>query len=250
MDIDERKGRLAGRRILITGGASGIGLATAHLFAQHGAKIGLLDRDAAAVVAAAQSVGTGAVAIPVDVTDVDAVRNGVSAIAADLDGLDGLVNCAGIGNAGRADAEDHAGWNMALAVNLTGPYLVTVAALPFLKRTGAATIVNVSSAFALRPTANFGAYAASKAGLLAWTKVLAQELGPTIRVNATCPGATDTPMIQVANGSDRSSWGAGRALERASEPIEQAHAILFLTGPESTYITGTTIVVDGGRSYY
>jgi NAD(P)-dependent dehydrogenase (short-subunit alcohol dehydrogenase family) len=248
MERRENESRLEGRRILITGGASGIGLATARLFAQHGAKVGLLDRNAAAVAAAARDIGASAAAV--DVTDPDAVKSGVNSIAADLHGLDGLVNCAGIGNAGRAEEGDYAGWCNALAINLTGPYLVTISALPLLKQAEAATIVNVSSGFALRPTANFGAYSASKAGLLAWTKVLAQELGPRIRVNATCPGATDTPMMRIANGDDKSTWGLGRALERASEPIEQAHAILFLTGPESTYVTGTTLSVDGGRAYY
>jgi NAD(P)-dependent dehydrogenase (short-subunit alcohol dehydrogenase family) len=248
MTTSDSGARLKGRRILITGAASGIGLATARLFVEQGARVGLLDRNEAATAAIAEELGGSAVAV--DVTDQDAVNAGVAAIAAELGGLDGLVNCAGIGNAGRADAADYAGWHQTLAVNLTGPYLITVAALPFLKQAETATIVNVSSGFALCPTATFGAYSASKAGLLAWTKVLAQELAPSIRVNATCPGATDTPMMRLAHGNDTSTWGVGRALGRSSEPLEQAHAILFLTGPESSYITGTTLSVDGGKAYY
>lgn len=240
--------RLAGRRILITGGASGIGLATARLFRQHGAKVGVLDRDAAAATAAA---GTDGAAVAADVADPDAARRGVRDLADALGGLDGLVNCAGIFIPGLAEDGDLAGWSQTLAVNLTGAFLVTAAALPFLKQAAGATIVNVSSGIGLRPGPGMGAYAASKAALLAWTKVLAQELGPAIRVNATCPGPTDTPLMRAnAADGDLQALGAGRALARSGEPLEQAHAILFLTGPESSFVTGVTLPVDGGRTYY
>lgn len=241
--------RLQGRRILITGGASGIGLATARLFIEHGAKMAILDLEERAVSTAGRQCGC--VGVAADVSNAAQVRTAVERAAHDLGGLDGLVNCAGIFIGGRADEGDLEGWSRNLAVNLTGPFIVTAAALPYLKAEPAATIVNVSSGIGLRPSPNQGAYAASKAGLLAWTKVLAQELGPNIRVNATCPGPTDTPLMRAnAGGRDMKALGAERALDRAGEPIEQAHAILFLTGPESTFVTGVTIPVDGGRTYY
>ena len=241
--------RLDGRRILITGGASGIGLATARLFAQHGARVAILDLSREAVDAAANEVkGVGVTA---DVGKKDQVQRAVEEAGEQLGGLDGLVNCAGVFYPGRAEEGDLDGWTRTIDVNLTGPFLVTAAALPFLKKAETATIVNVSSGIGLRPGPGSGAYAASKAGLLAWSKVLAQEVGPKIRVNTTCPGPTDTPLMRANSaGRPMNQLGAGRALDRPGEPVEQAHAILFLTGPESTYVTGVTIPVDGGRTYY
>jgi NAD(P)-dependent dehydrogenase (short-subunit alcohol dehydrogenase family) len=242
--------RLAGRRILITGGASGIGRATAELFVKEGGRVALLDREESDVRAVAATIGS--LAVIADVTDGPGVRQGVQHAAAGLSGLDGLVNAAGVAGGQLLAETDEKQWRRVLDVNLTGPLLVTQAALAFLLVAGSATIVNVASGIALRPFAGQGAYAASKAGLLAWTKVLAQELAPTIRVNATCPGPTDTPLMRanVPQGTTLERMQSQYALGRLGHASEQAQAILYLTGPESSFITGVSLAVDGGRTFH
>lgn len=242
--------RLAGRRILITGGASGIGRATAELFVKEGARVALLDREGSNVPTVAS--GMGAFAAVADVTDSVAVKRGVEGAAAALAGLDGLVNAAGVAGAQLLSEIDEAQWRRVLEVNLTGPLLVARAALPFLEINPSATIVNVASGIALRPFAGQGAYAASKAGLLALTKVLAQELAPKIRVNATCPGPTDTPLMRanVPQGTTLELMTSQYALRRMGTVIEQAQAILFMTSAESGFITGVSLAVDGGRTFH
>jgi NAD(P)-dependent dehydrogenase (short-subunit alcohol dehydrogenase family) len=249
--VDEAvRGRLAGRRVLITGGASGIGRAAGELFVKEGCRVALLDREESNVLVVASAVG----AHPVigDVTDAIAVTKGVQDAAESLRGLDGLINAAGMAGGQRLSETDPAQWRRVLEVNLTGPLLVTQAALPFLQANLSATIVNVASGIALRPFAGQGAYAASKAGLLAWTKVLAQELAPRIRVNATCPGPTDTPLMRanVPEGTTFDQLQERYALQRLGKVTEQAQAILFLTGPESNFITGVSLAVDGGRTFH
>jgi NAD(P)-dependent dehydrogenase (short-subunit alcohol dehydrogenase family) len=242
--------RLSGRKILVTGGASGIGLATVELFTREGASVAVLDVDRHALEAATRC---GAVYVAeVDVADEAAVRMSVLAGAQALGGLDGLVNAAGISITHRLADQDLTSWQKIMDVNLTGAFLVAKAALPHLTAAVSATIVNVASGIALRPFAGLGAYAASKAGLLAWTKVLAQELGPKIRVNATCPGSTDTPLMRANMPPDVNleQFTSQYVMRRQGEAMEQAHAILFLTGPESTFITGVSLAIDGGRTFH
>jgi NAD(P)-dependent dehydrogenase (short-subunit alcohol dehydrogenase family) len=242
--------RLAGRRVLITGAASGIGQATAELFVKEGARVALLDRDESEVRAVAAAIGS--LAVIADVTDSVGVRDAVQRAAHGLSGLDGLVNAAGVAGGQTLAETDAAQWRRVLEVNLTGPMLVTQAALAFLQANSSATIVNVASGIGLRPFAGQGAYAASKAGVLAWTKVLAQELAPTIRVNATCPGPTDTPLMRanVPQGTTLERMQSQYALGRLGRATEQAEAILYLTGPESSFITGVSLAVDGGRTFH
>lgn len=243
-------GRLAGRRILITGGASGIGRAVAELSYHEGARVALLDVNGS--IAAQVAAPLNGFSIGVDITEELAVANAVQAAVNALDGLDGVVNCAGIGGYQDLENTTLVAWQRTLEVNLTGPLLVTRAAVPYMKGNSGCTIVNVASGIALRPFAGQGAYAASKAGLLAWTKVLAQELGPAIRVNATCPGATDTPLMRenMPIGFDVATLAAQYVLKRQGSVLEQAQAILFLTSNESAFITGVSLAVDGGRTFH
>ena len=242
--------RLLGRRVLITGSASGIGRATAELFAKEGAQVALLDRNESDVRSVAADLG--GCAVVAEVTDPCAVKRAVLEAAEALAGLDGLVNAAGIAGGQKLSETDEVQWRRVLEVNLTGPLLIARAALPFLQDNPSATIVNVASGIALRPLPGQGAYAASKAGLLAWTKVLAQELAPKIRVNATCPGPTDTPLMRANLPQDVSLEQFQRryALQRMGDVAEQAQAVLFLTGPESNFITGVSLAVDGGRTFH
>jgi NAD(P)-dependent dehydrogenase (short-subunit alcohol dehydrogenase family) len=250
MTATTSRGRLAGRRILITGGASGIGLATAELFVAEGAKVALLDRDRDAGALAAKRLG--AFFYCADVASEKEVMACVNQAADALRGIDGLVNSAGISVYQPLASTDVATWQRTFDVNLTGAMLVAREALPYLKKSAGSTIVNVASGIGLRPFADRGAYAASKAGLIGWTRVLAQELAPDIRVNATCPGSTDTPLMQAQLAADGAPTDAvpNLALRRRGKAVEQAQAILFLTGPESTFVTGVALAVDGGRTFH
>jgi NAD(P)-dependent dehydrogenase (short-subunit alcohol dehydrogenase family) len=239
--------RLTGRKILITGGASGIGRATCELFVREGAAIAVLDRDVASVA--------GAHAIAADVSNADAVSRAMQEAAEALGGLDGLVNAAGVFiNRGLSDTTADV-WNTTIAVNLTGTFLCVQAAVPFLRRAERATVINIASGVGLLPTGGGStAYVASKGGVIAMTRTLAAELAPTIRVNAVCPGAVET---QMTDGTLRDSSGAvipaivnRYALGRPAAPEEIAAAILFLTSHESSFVTGVNLAVDGGRTYH
>jgi NAD(P)-dependent dehydrogenase (short-subunit alcohol dehydrogenase family) len=247
---DVSHGRLAGRRVLLTGGGSGIGKAAAEIFAREGARLALLDVNGDAVTAVARQLG--AEAFVVDVTDESQVRGAVSAAADRLGGLDGVANIAGMAIPATLQQTSLTDWNRVIAVNLTGPFLVCREALQFLQEQDKATIVNVSSGSALLPVSlAIGSYVASKSGLIAFSKALAYELAPRIRVNAVCPGAVDTPILpdvlrQAANDPQRSPY----ALKRVATPAEIAAAVLFLTSHESSYVTGATLAVDGGRTFH
>jgi len=239
--------RLRGRRIMITGGASGIGRATAGLFRREGAAVTILDLDAKVVADAAAAIdcnGFGA-----DVKDAASLAAATAEAAAAMGGLDGLVNAAGIFSSTGLEDTTPAEFARVLAVNLTGTFLAIQAAAPFLRKAGAGTVVNIASGVGLLPTGpSSTAYVASKGGVIAMTKAIAMELAPAIRVNVVCPGAVETPMTA---GFIRDNAVAARyALRRPGQPDELAAAILFLTSDESSFITGTTLAVDGGRTYH
>ena len=245
--------RLAGRMIIITGGASGIGRSTAELFSREGAILAVLDRDAAQAEAVARSVGGSA--FTVDVSDDAQVARAVAAAAGALGGLDGLVNAAGVFiNRGLMETGPEV-WHRTIAVNLTGTFLCVQAAVPFLRQAERSTIVNTGSGVGLLPTGGGGtAYVASKGGVIALTRGLAAELAPSIRVNVVCPGAVETPMTE---GTLRDTAGSvvpaivGRyALGRPAAPEEIAAGILFLTSHESSFVTGISLAVDGGRTFH
>lgn len=242
--------RLAGRRILITGAASGLGAAIAALFADEGAKLALLDRDGDGVASKAKDLA--AYSTGVDVTDFNATLRATDRAAQAMGGLDGVVNAAGILHHALFEATDVAEWQRTIQVNLTGPWIVCRVALPHLRDAASATIVNISSGLGLRPAPRYSAYAASKGGLLALTKALAIELAPGIRVNAVCPGAVETPMTAplLRDPAARAAAAATYALGRLGKPAEIADAVLFLTGPESGFVTGIALPVDGGRAYH
>ena len=242
--------RLKSRRIAITGAASGIGAATARLFAGEAAAVALLDRDERVRVIADD---IGGAAIVCDVTDERSVVRAVDAASSALSGLDGLVNAAGIASTQKIADTELSHWEKVMAVNLTGPFLLCRAALPLLARARQGTIVNVASASALLPSGASAAYAASKAGLLMLTKAIAAEYGPSIRANAVCPGTVDTPMIDGLFARDAALDGkmkASYALQRMARPDEIARVILFLTSDESSIMTGASVAADGGRSYH
>jgi len=237
-------GRLEGRRILITGAASGIGQRTAELFATEGAALTLLDCDRKRLASVARE--TGGTAVEADVTQEASVARAVEQGASAMGGIDGIVNAAGIVIYGSVLDVGVADWKLVLDVNLTGAYIVIRCCLPWLAKAPYATIVNIASGQGLLPnTPNMTAYAASKGGVVNLTRALAAELAPSIRVNSVCPGMVDTPMTaRLRREVDR------YALKRIAEPLEIAQAILFLSGTESSFVTGAALAIDGGRTFH
>ena len=240
---------LAGRRALVTGAASGIGEAVARLFVEQGARVALLDRDAEGLAAVAESLG--AVAAEADVCDQAAVEGAVERSVAELGGLDLLVNNAGAGKLARFEDHDADDWQRVLSVNLAAVATVTRAALPPLRDSGpGAAIVNNASGSAPRPTRGESAYSAAKAGVVALTQALAQELAPDIRVNCVSPGLIRTPMteplFQIEGALD--PVNEATPLGRAGTAEEVAAVIAFLAGPGAAFVTGQNLVIDGGMS--
>jgi NAD(P)-dependent dehydrogenase (short-subunit alcohol dehydrogenase family) len=246
-------GRLAGRRILITGAASGIGRETAALFAKEGAQIALVDNNATQLEEAAHALG--ATSFRADVSDEASVNAAATGAAKAMGGIDGLVNAAGIFALTPLDDSEMAQWTRVLDINVLGSVRVSRAALPWLRKAStqtsnpAPTIVNFASVQGLRPSPRAGAYVASKAAVIGLTRAFAQELGPAIRVNCVCPGTIDTPMSRVGLsevGVDVSSY----VIPRIATALEVAHGVLYLTSGESSYVTGTALSIDGGRAFH
>ncbi|WP_335948078.1 SDR family oxidoreductase [Salipiger bermudensis] len=235
---------LAGRRIVVTGAASGIGKAVAELFRQEGAALALLDLDGAGAEA---TLGEGeGLGIGLDITDAAEVEQSIDRAAEALGGIDGVVNAAGIMLTGKLLEMPAEAWRKQIDVNLNGTYLVIRACLPFLQRETGATVVNIASAQGLLPNApGLSSYAASKGAVVALSRSLAAELAPGIRVNSVCPGLVDTPMGAPYLGNT-----GNYALGRPADPAEIARSILWLTGPEASYVTGAALAVDGGRSFH
>jgi len=245
--VSTRDGKLVDRRIVITGAASGIGRATAELFAEEGASLALLDRNEAGLA------GLQGTPVAVDVSNEVSVETAIDRAATALGGVDGLVNIAGIFPVAKLAETSLELWNETLAVNLTGPFLVTRAALRHLMKADQPTIVNLGSASAIVPYPELSAYGATKGGLAVLSKVWAAELGPKIRVNVVCPGMTRTRMVSDWHPDPAALAERAKqlyALQRIAEPVEVAKAILFLTSSDSSFITGSTLLVDGGRTFH
>ncbi len=242
-------GKLKGRRIVVTGAASGMGLSIARLFAEEGSGLALLDRNEAGVRALAGELGAAGYAC--DVADRSAVDTVVAKAGEALGGIDGVINAAGILVTKLFDDLEPESWDQMIAVNLTGPYNIVRAALPMLRAATRATIVNIASVSALMPMAGTAGYSASKAGLAMFTKCLGLDLGPSIRANTICPGVIKTEMTRylwenpehVARATERV------ALKRLGVPEDVARAALFFSTEESGFTTGTEFPVDGGFSW-
>lgn len=244
-------GRLAGRRVVVTGAASGIGRATAELFLAAGAHVALLDRREPAPLG---PLPHGAVASRhlADISDAASVQAAVADAARTLGGIDGLVNAAGIGNSDLAEDIALDDWQRLLDVNLTGAFLMSRACLPHLRAAGGGTIVGIASGLGLLPFKRRSAYAASKAGVIAFNKAIAMEWAPEVRVNTICPGTVDTPMVRAEYGEEvlRTQVGPRYALQRIATAEEIALAALYLSSAESAFVTGVALAVDGGRTFH
>jgi len=241
-------GELDGRTAIVTGGASGIGRATAMRFAAEGAIVAVLDRDGDAAAQVAQEIGGSAHAI--DVRDGEAFTRIVQAVADATGRLDVLFNNAGSGDLRPLHTVDDKLWHRLIDVNLTGTFNGMRAVVPFMLEAGRGAIVNNASVSALMPTRNEAAYSAAKAGVVALTKSGALEYGPAIRVNCVAPGHVRTPLTAAWEQFPDLFEPVARAipLGRIGEADEVAEVVLFLASERAGYVTGQTLMVDGGIS--
>jgi len=241
---------LAGQVAVITGGASGIGAATARRFAAEGARVALLDRDADGAEAVASEVGGTAHAV--DVRDPAAVDDAIGTVMAGGGRIDVLVNNAGIGDLRPLHTVDDKLWHRLIDVNLTGTFNATRAVVPHMLAGGGGAIVNNASLSGLMPTRNEAAYSAAKAGVIALTKSGALEYGPRVRVNCVAPGHIRTSLTAVWEQMPDAFAPIADAipLGRIGEADEVAEVILFLASRRSSYVTGQTIVIDGGQYFH
>ena len=244
--------RFVGQVALLTGGASGLGLASAWRLAQEGARIVCLDvQGAEAAAAELVAAGHDALAATCDVRDEDAVREAVAAAVAWGGGLDVLANFAGVATFSHFADVTLEEWNRVIGINLTGTFLMTRACLPhLLRRPGA--VVNIASTAGLRARPYLSPYAASKGGVVMLTKALALEFAPTgVRFNCVCPGGVDTAiMANIARPVDANPalLARGAPMGRRGEPAEIAAAVAYLASDDASFVTGTTLVVDGGAT--
>jgi NAD(P)-dependent dehydrogenase (short-subunit alcohol dehydrogenase family) len=233
----------AGLTAVITGGASGIGAATANILADRGADVAVLDLNP-----------DGAkFGFRCDVSNDDEVRAAIDAVAAQFGGIDVLVNNAGIGAAGDVAANDDAEWHRVLDVNVLGMVRTTRAALPYLRQSTKAAVVNTCSIAAWAGLPNRALYSASKGAILALTLAMATDhLDDDIRINCVCPGTADTPwvgrLLDAAPdpAAERAALQARQPMGRLVTADEVGHAIAYLASPLSGSTTGTALAVDGG----
>ena len=234
---------------VVTGGASGIGAATAKLLVERGARVAVLDRDVANVDS------TAFAAVPCDVTSTAAVDAAISDVVSRLGGIDILVNNAGIGAVGDVTENGEDEWHRVLDVNVVGIARVTRAAMPHLRESPHAAIVNTCSVVATVGVPQRAVYAASKGAVAALTLAMAADhVGDGVRVNAVTPGTADTPWVERLLEQSDDAAAAAEAL-RARQPMgrlvtadEVAYAIAYLASPLSGSTTGTILSVDGGMS--
>lgn len=244
---------LKDRRVLITGGATGIGEALVTGFAEQGAKIALFDiQDEAGKKLAAQLAAKGypePVYLHCDMTDLDQVRASVAQTIELLGGLDVLVNNAGNDRRHTIEEVTPELWDRLMAVNLRHQFFVTQAALPALKQSGSASIVNLSSIAWLIPGVGMAVYITAKAGIVGLTRTLAHEVGKdNVRVNAILPGAilTEKQLRLWVTPEYSAEILANQAIKRHLVPEEVARLALFLAADDSSAITGQSHIIDGG----
>jgi 3(or 17)beta-hydroxysteroid dehydrogenase len=251
--------RVAGKTAFVTGGASGIGRATCRLLVQEGARVVVADIDHERAGAVAAELGPAASALGLDVADPAQWANAMQAVERRFGALNVLVHCAGMSLLKTVDETTIEEWRQVHAVNLDAIFYGTKAALPLMRRSGAGSIVMVSSSSGLQGKARLPAYASSKGGVRLFGKSVAMQLareGGAIRCNIVFPGTIDTPMVRRSFGVGVDPAGAqavmsqvsGIPMGRVGQPDDIAYMILYLASDESSYVTGAEMVVDGGRT--
>ncbi len=244
--------------VIVTGAAKGIGAATTRAFADEGAAVVVVDRDALAGQALVDELaaqGRRALMVEADVSKHDHAHRIAEETVRAFGGIDVLVNNAGIQTYGTVETMSEEEWDRTIDVNLKSVFLVSKYVVPELRKRGGGAIVNIASVQGLATQPAVSAYAASKGGVLAMTRSMALDYaGDNIRVNSVCPGSVETPMLQASAelfGGEQpeaalQAWGKLHALGRIARPDEVAQMVLFLASARASFCTGGAYLVDGG----
>lgn len=262
MSVNTVSGRVAGKVAMVTGAAKGIGRQIAITLAEQGASVACVDLDlkgAQAVADTIKSSGGKAMGVEGDVTTEASVLGAVAAIVEAFGGLDVVVNNAGLGAPGTVENTTDEEWSKIVDTNIKGIYLTTRAALPHLRNSKGASIVNIGSGLGKLPGASWAVYGMAKGAVVKFTGFLALDHARDgVRVNCVCPGMIDTDLSRANRqvNADRQGITLEQAtrdaaakypLNRLGQPIDVANAVLFMASDESSWVTGSTLVVDGGR---
>lgn len=247
--------RFSGKTLLVTGGGSGIGAATARRFAAEGGAVAIVDRHTDNAKSVAGTLPK-AMAFGLDVTDEEAVRNAVQGTRRQFGSIDCVLNAAGYIVTHPLEEFPVREWTDLLMTHISGTMLVCKHVLPVMREQGAGSIVNISSTSALMASNMNGPYAAAKGAIIAFTRQCALEAGPSIRINAIAPGRVITPFTipiytKAAGGNMEEGLkraGQGNILKRMARPEEIAGPACFLFSDDASFITGITLIADGGQT--
>jgi 3-oxoacyl-[acyl-carrier protein] reductase len=246
--------RFDGRVLLVTGGASGLGAAVARQFAAERGRVAVADLAADKAEAVAAKLD-GSIALAVDVANEDAVERGVQQTRQKLGSIDCVFNAAGHAEFGPIEEWSFERWQRMMTVHAGGTFLVCKHAVPVMRERGSGSIVNVASVAALVAQAGNAPYGAAKGAIISFSRQLAREVAPQLRVNTVAPGRTRTAMteplmVERAGNVEAgmTMFGQGNLQKRVAEPDELAAAVCFLLSDEASFITGTLLTVDGGET--
>ena len=247
--------RFDGKALLVTGGASGLGASVARRFTAEGGRVAVADRDEERAEKVAAECGDGAMALAMDVADDAAVARGVHLAYQHLGSIDCVFNAAGHAEFGPVEEWSFDRFQLMMTVHVGGTFLVCKHVLPVMRAQGGGSIVNVASVAALKAQAGNAPYGAAKGAILAFSRQLARDVAPEIRVNTIAPGRTRTGMtepIMIARAGSveagSAMFGQGNLQKRVAEPEEIAAPVCFLLSDDASFVTGALLVADGGET--